>query len=329
MGLGENQGMSFTLVMVPPHVDDTESWPGKLADAVPGIRVLCPGTAEEAAEALRGADAAYGALPEDLLEHAPGLKWLQAPQAGPPPGFYHPKLVEHPVQVTNMRDTYTDHVATHTMALVLALARGIPHYVRAQTAATWAPEWDPGSVLALAEIRALIVGVGAIGAEVGRMLAAFGTTVAGVDARRTEADGFVEVLPAAELDDQLGKADLVIVTVPHTPETEGMFDSERFARLRSNTYLINIGRGPTLRLDDLNEALEKGVLAGAALDVYETEPLPETHPLWQRKDVLLTPHVAGAGPHSAERRFAVLLENAKRFAAGESLINLVDKKNWY
>jgi phosphoglycerate dehydrogenase-like enzyme len=322
--------MSFTLVMVPPHQDDTADWPGRLRDAVPGLRVLTPATAEEAAEALADADAAYGALPEALLQHAVRLKWLQAPQAGPPPGFYHPKLIEHPVQVTNMRDTYTDHVATHTMALVLALARGIPQYVRAQSESAWAPDWNPDSVLTMAETKALIIGVGAIGTALGKMLSAFGTTVIGVDARQTgPVAGFAEVLPVSELDDQLGKADLVISTVPHTPDTEGMFNAERLSLLQRKAYLVNIGRGPTLKLDDLNEALEKGQLAGAALDVFETEPLPSDHPLWRRKDVLLTPHVAGAGPHSEERRLAVIVENAKRFAAGQSLINVVDKQNWY
>jgi phosphoglycerate dehydrogenase-like enzyme len=321
--------MSFTLVMVPPHQDDTAMWPGKLTEAVPGLRVLRPQTPDEVAEALREADAAYGALPEELLAHAEKLQWLQAPQAGPPPGFYHPKLIEHPVRVTNMRDTYTDHVATHTLALVLALARGIPEYVRAQSRSQWAPDWDPGSVLALAETTALVVGVGAIGSEVGRMLSAFGTRVVGIDARPSGTPGFAEVLPVAELDTQLGHAGIVIVTVPHTPETDGMFDAERLSKLDRNAFLINIGRGPTLRLDALNDALEAGRLAGAALDVFETEPLPDTHPLWQRPDVLITPHVAGAGPHSEERRFAVIAENAKRFASGQPLINVVDKQNWY
>ncbi|ONI86477.1 hydroxyacid dehydrogenase [Actinosynnema sp. ALI-1.44] len=321
--------MSLTLVMVPPHHDDTATWPRRLAEAVPGLRVLRPDTVQEAAVALREADAAYGALPEDLLAHAENVRWLQAPQAGPPAGFYHPRLIEHPVVVTNMRDTYTDHVATHTMALVLALARGIPQYVRAQARSTWAPDWNPASVLTLAETTALIVGVGAIGRAVGRMLSAFGTRVVGVDARPQDAPGFAEVLPTTELDGMLGKADLVIVTVPHTPETEGMFDAERIGRLRADAYLINVGRGPTLRLDALNEALERGKLAGAALDVYETEPLPSDHPLWTRPDVLLTPHVAGAGPHSEERRFAVIEENAKRFAAGDPLINVVDKQHWH
>jgi phosphoglycerate dehydrogenase-like enzyme len=321
--------MSFTLVMVPPHQEDTATWPDKLAEAVAGLRVLRPEAPDEVAEALREADAAYGALPEELLVHAEKLQWLQAPQAGPPPGFYHPKLIQHPVQVTNMRDTYTDHVATHTLALVLALARGIPGYVRAQERSQWAPDWNPESVLSLAETTALIVGVGAIGAEVGRMLSAFRTRVVGIDARPAASDGFAEVLPVEELDDQLGRADLVIITVPHTPETEGMFNAERLSKLDSNAYLINIGRGPTLQLDALNDALEAGQLRGAALDVFETEPLPETHPLWQRPDVLITPHVAGAGPHSEERRFAVIAENAKRFASGQPLINVVDKQNWY
>ncbi|WP_173138586.1 D-2-hydroxyacid dehydrogenase [Kibdelosporangium persicum] len=322
--------MSFTLVFVPPHQDETATWPQRLAEAVPGLRVLRPDTAEEAAAALHEADAAYGALPEELLAHADRLRWLQAPQAGPPAGFYHPKLIEHPAVVTNMRDTYTDHVATHTMALVLALARGLPRYVREQARSNWAPDWNPDSVLALAESTALIVGVGAIGKAAGRMLAAFGTRVIGVDARRTgPVDGFAEVLPAENLDDELGKADLVIITVPHTPETEGMFDAERLARFRTGARLVNVGRGPTLRLDALTEALAAGRLAGAALDVFETEPLPADHPLWTRPDVLITPHVAGAGPHAEERRFAVLAENVKRFAAGDRLINVVDKAHWH
>jgi phosphoglycerate dehydrogenase-like enzyme len=322
--------MSFTLVMVPPHQDGTGTWPERLARAVPDLRVLRPETPEEARKALPEADAAYGALPEDLLAHAERLRWLQAPQAGPPPGFYHPALIAHPVEVTNMRDTYTDHVATHTMALVLALARGLPRYVREQQQSNWAPDWNPDSVLALAESRALIVGVGAIGAEVGRMLAAFGTTVIGTDTRRTGLPpGFAEIHPATALDDQLPEADLVIITVPHTPQTEGLFNAARLALLRQTAYLVNIGRGPTLRLDALNDALEAGALAGAALDVFETEPLPDSHPLWRRADVLITPHVAGSGPHADERRFAVLLENARRFADGQPLINVVDKEQWH
>lgn len=304
-------------------------WRDRLAEAVPGIQVLVP-SPEETPAALSEADAVYGALPPDLLRHAENLLWLQAPQAGPPPGFYHRALIDHPVQVTNMRDTYTDHVATHTLALVLALARGLPRYLRDQAGGIWAPDWDPRAVVPLAERRALVVGVGAVGAEIGRLLTAFGTEVSGVDPRRTDPPpGFTALYPAEALDSLLPEADLVVVTVPHTPSTEGLFGVERFALCKPGAYFVNIGRGPTVRLDALMAALDAGPLAGAALDVYETEPLPAGHPLWTREDVLLTPHVAGAGPHADERRFAVLAENAVRFAEGRELINTVDKAEWF
>jgi phosphoglycerate dehydrogenase-like enzyme len=121
----------------------------------------------------------------------------------------------------------------------------------------------------------------------------------------------------------------VIVTVPHTPHTEGLFDAARLARCAPTALFVNIGRGPTVDLDALADALAQGRLGGAALDVFEPEPLPTDHPLWTRPDVLITPHVAGAGPHADERRFAVLLENARRFVAGRDLINVVDKASWF
>ena len=321
---------AFTLVMVPPLSAEARSWPDRLVETVPGIKVLCPHGPRDVTAALVRADAAYGTLTPELLGSADRLRWLQAPQAGPPPGFYHPALVRHPVEVTNMRDTYTDHVAAHTMALVLALARQLPRYVREQAAANWAPDWSDGAVVPLGEARALIVGTGAIGAETGRLLAAFGTRVEGIDRRVTTAPpGFLRVLPPGHLDRALPEADLVILTVPHTPETEGLMDAGRLASMKEGACLVNVGRGPTVRLDDLVAALDAGRLRGAALDVMEREPLPPDHPLWRHPKALITPHVAGAGPHAAERRFEVLAENAQRFAAGRPLINVVDKSLWF
>ncbi|MFC9687681.1 D-2-hydroxyacid dehydrogenase [Kribbella sp. NPDC056951] len=305
--------------MLPGLAEESADWPRRLEAAVPGLRVC-------GVEAIDEADAAYGVLPRELLGRAGRLRWLQAPQAGPAPGFYYPELVAHPVVVTNMRDTYTDHVAAHTLALVLAMARGLPRYVREQQTAEWAPDWDPGSVVALGEASALVVGAGAVGAEIGRLLSEFGVAVTGVDVRITEAPkGFVGVRPVDELDELLPGADIVVLTVPHTPKTEGMIDAARLKRFKRSALFVNVGRGPTVRLDDLTEALERGWLKAAALDVFEVEPLPPAHPLWSRPDVLITPHVAGAGPYAAERRFAVLLENARRFLAGDPLINQVDK----
>ena len=169
----------------------------------------------------------------------------------------------------------------------------------------------------LPEATALIVGVGGIGSEAARLLAAFGVTVLGTDARRTTTpDGVAELHRPEALDELLPRADFVILTVPHTPATEGFFDRARFRRMKPSAFFINIGRGMTTKLDDLVTALEAGEIAGAALDVYEQEPLPRDHRLWTLPNVLLTPHTAGHGPTSNDRRFQIVVEDCRAFAGG-------------
>ena len=122
----------------------------------------------------------------------------------------------------------------------------------------------------------------------------------------------------------------MITTVPHTPETEGMFDARRFALMKPSAYFINIGRGKVCKIDDLANAIESGTIAGAGLDVFEQEPLPSDHKLWGLPNVMMTPHIAvrDAG-NLNERRFEILINNARRFLAGEELTNVVDKSKWY
>jgi phosphoglycerate dehydrogenase-like enzyme len=127
----------------------------------------------------------------------------------------------------------------------------------------------------------------------------------------------------------LGQSDFVAICAPETPETRGLFDAPALGRMKRGAYLINIGRGKIVRLDALVAALESGHLAGAGLDVFEVEPLPADHPLWGMENVIVTPHMAGLGPHTAARRHEILLENVRRFAAGRELINAVDKTRWF
>ena len=121
----------------------------------------------------------------------------------------------------------------------------------------------------------------------------------------------------------------MILTVPHTPETEGFMNRARFQEMKKTAFFINIGRGMTTRLDDLVDALRAGEIAGAGLDVFEQEPLPAEHPLWTMPGVLLTPHTAGYGPHLDERRYEIILDNCRRFLVGQPLRNLVDKARWF
>jgi phosphoglycerate dehydrogenase-like enzyme len=322
--------MPPTLLMLPPQTATTREWASRLAADVPGLSVVAAEDLDEAAKAIANAEAAFGTIPASLLCQAARLRWLQAPQAAPPAGYYYPELIAHPVVVTNFREIYNDHIGAHIMAFVLAFARGLHYYLPQQ----WRRQWHPApldtGVVHLPETTALIVGVGGIGAEAARLAAAFGIRVIGVDPRRREPPpGVAELHGPDALDSLLPRADFVILTVPHTPATEGFMHRARFQRMKPSAFFINIGRGMTTRLDDLVQALRAGEIAGAGLDVFEQEPLPSDHPLWTMRGVLITPHTAGYGPYLDERRFEILLDNCRRFVAGQPLRNVVDKSSWF
>ncbi len=322
--------MSKTLLMLPPQTATTRAWASRLKTALPEMHIVVVESPADAARAVGEADAAFGTMPDALLRDAQRLRWLQAPQAAPPAGYYTSALIAHPVVVTNFREIYNDHIGAHIMAFVLAFARGFQHYLPRQLRCEWRREPLDTGVTHLPEATALIVGVGGIGAEAARLAAAFGMHVIGVDPRRREAPPGVLKLDGPDaLDGLLPLADFVILTVPHTPATEGFMNRARFQRMKRTAFFINIGRGMTTRLDDLVAALRAGEIAGAGLDVFEREPLPADHPLWTMPGVLITPHTAGHGPFLDDRRFQVLLDNCRRFLAGEPLRNVVDKASWF
>ena len=271
---------------MPPQTDHQKSWAARISDTLPDYDVVLPANAEEAKREIVDADAAFGNLPADALAAATRLRWLQSPQAAPPPGYYYDELIEHSVTVTNFRGIYNDHISAHIMMMVLSLSRGLPGYMRA--------------------------------------CKGFGMHVIGVDPRIGDPPaGVDELFSTDQLGSVIGRADFVLVTMPHTPDNRGLFNAEMFARMKSSAYFINIGRGPTTKLDDLAEAIENGVISGAGLDVYEVEPLDPNHKLWKLDNVVLTPHVAAkedeGGANLNQRRSDLLLDNARRFAAGEDL----------
>lgn len=318
------------LVMMPPQNDLQREWAPRLQRNLPDYRVVVPETDEEARREIVDADAAYGWIPPETLPLATKLRWLQNPNAGPFPGYYYPELIAHPVIVCNPRGIYFDHISHHILMFLLALSRGLPYYMEAQRQRRWDQQARQHPYVYLGEATALIVGVGGIGHETARLCTQLGMTVLGVDPRPEHEVAGVEVHPTAELDTLLPRADFVIVTTPHTPETEGMWHAARFRRMKPSAYFINIGRGKTTVLADLVEALEQGVIAGCGLDVYEVEPLPAEHRLWTMPNVLLTPHVAVRDAENIPaRRFLVLFENAQRFATGQPLRNVVNKAMWY
>ena len=322
--------MPFTFLMLPPQTPLTREWGKRLSTILPDASVVVAEDLADAAIVIDRAEAAYGVLQAELLGRARKLRWLQSPQAAPPAGYYYPELIAHPVVVTNMREIYNDHIGAHIMAFVLAFARGFHFYIPQQMRREWTKPAEDEGVIHLPAATALIVGLGGIGMETARLAAAFGMTVIATDARRTQpTEGVAELHPANALDALLPRADFVILTVPHTPATEGFMDRKRFQRMKPTAFFINIGRGMTTRLDDLVAALAAGEVGGAGLDVFEQEPLPHDHPLWGMPNVLITPHMAGYGPHLNERRFQIILDNCRAFAAGTALRNVVDKASWF
>ena len=323
--------MTLKMVFVPPQTDVVRSWLPRLMDSIPDVSFVAPESMDEAEREIVDADAAFGTIPADVLAKAQKLTWLQAPAAAPPAGYYYPELISHPVTVTNFREIYNDHISVHIMAVLLAFTKRLPDYYRQQLDRNWNPlNEDRDHALFLPEATALIVGVGGIGGETARLCAALGMRVIGVDARREDVpEGVDELHRPDQLDRLLPEADFVILTIPHTPQTEGLFDAGKFSLMKSSAYFINIGRGMTTKLDDLNDALRSGEIGGAALDVYEIEPLPADHPLWDAPNTILTPHTAAFGPHLEERRYEIIAENVRHMLNDEPLRNVVDKENWF
>jgi phosphoglycerate dehydrogenase-like enzyme len=311
-----------------------EAWADRVHQEVPELEVVVvdSGVTDPRPE-LADADAVFGGLTPELLASAGRLRWLQAPAASPPAGFFFPELVAHPVVVTNLRGVYRANLANHVMAMVLSFARGLPWFAAKQAERDW-HGWDrsvsEAGIKDLGACTALIVGVGEVGSEVARRCRVFDMRLIGVDARPSELSAAVDELHGPdELDRLLPEADFVVLTVPHTPDTVGLMDAKRLARMKSTAILINVGRGVTVRLDDLVAALDAGVIAGAGLDVSEIEPLPPDHPLWLQRNVIITPHVAGFGADTDPEREELIVDNCRRFARGLPLRNVVDKAKWF
>ncbi len=279
-----------------------------------------------AIEAIADADAFYGRLTPGILSAGKQLKWVQATSAGLD-GYFFPELRNSDVVLTNLRGIYSDVIADHVFAFILTLARGMHVYTQHQANG----KWQKGAeVIHLGGKVLGILGLGGIGLEVAKRGHAFGMTVMAVDpAPKDRPDYVTAVFDPKDAMQMLKQADFVVICVPHTGETEYLINREALAQMKNTAVLVNIGRGKVVDLTALTEALETGQLGGAGLDVFETEPLPEGHPLWAMPQVVITPHVAGISPEVAKRRKRVIVENIRRFVAGEPLLNVVDKKRGY
>ncbi len=270
-----------------------------------------------------------GHVSPKLLLGLPQLKWVQQWGAGVDWLLRHPELAQHNFTLTNASGVHAVPISEHIMATLLMFARGLHHAARAQAQRRW---WRPErqGVFELEGKTMLLIGIGAIGSRTAHLAQAHGMRVEAV--RRDPSivtPGVALTLGPQQLLERLPYADVVVLTMPLTEETRHMIDAEQLRAMRPTAYLINIGRGGTINQEALIQALREGEIAGAALDVFETEPLPESAPLWEMENVIITSHYAGNNPRYNERALGIFVDNLRRYRQGSTMRNLVDKSAGY
>ncbi len=277
---------------------------------------------------LNDVEAAVGSFSRDLMARASNLKWYQQWGAGADWLLEHPELAQKDFTLTNVSGIHEIPIGEQIMTYLLMFARSFPQIMRAQLASSWSQE--ESKTFELAGKTMLLLGTGAIGAYTAKLAEAFGVKVVGV--RRNpekQVEHIAEMVALGDLSAALPDADFVVLTLPLTEDTRHIIGEAELERMKSTAILVNIGRGGLVDEPALVRALQEGKLAGVGLDVFETEPLPETSPLWELENVILTPHMAGDTPHYDERALEVFLNNLRRFAAGEPLTHVVDKQAGY
>jgi phosphoglycerate dehydrogenase-like enzyme len=293
---------------------------------------------DDAAQDLSQADIAVTwSLKPEQLAAAPKLRWIHSPAAAVHQ-LMIPEIVNSDIIVTNASRVHGPVVAEHVIALVLAIAKLIPFAVRFQQQHKWAqtqmwntlprPREVAGATLGL-------VGVGSIGGEVARRALSLGMRVIAVREHPQRGSDFapagadVRVRGSAELDEVLPECDYLVLAAPVTLNTKCLMDAERLRRMKETACLINVARGALVDEAALVDALREGRLGGAALDVFQHEPLPADSPLWDEPKALITPHTAALTEKLWERHFALFSSNLRRWINGEPLESVVDKRRGY
>lgn len=285
---------------------------------------------DEVLDLIDEIEIAVGWFPRDLLPRASNLRWFQQWAAGADWLLRHPQAAEMDFVLTNVSGIHAIQVTEHIFALLLAFARELPVAIRAQGRREWISHDQHEDLFELAGKTMVLVGVGAIGERTAQIGVALGLRVLGVRRDPTTAVAGVDQMAAPnELLDLLPQADLVVVTVPLTEETRGLIGQQQLRAMKPTAYLVNVGRGGTVDEEALLEALREGCIAGAGLDVFETEPLSEDSPLWGLDNLIITSHYAGITPRYHQRAIEVFLDNLKRYQTGEPLRNVVDKQLGY
>jgi phosphoglycerate dehydrogenase-like enzyme len=265
-------------------------------------------------------------IPPDVVKRAPRLRWIQFTSAGVD-HLWHPSLGEANVTVTSTKGIHAHPMAEFVLSCLLVFAKGWPRMLEHQRAR----RWERFLLEELLGTTMVLVGVGEIGRGVARLARAFGIRTVGVRRREgaAEPEFDEQVSAAAALPGILGRADSVVASLPLTAKTRGLLDERMFRAMKPSAIFVNVGRGRTCDEAALVRALREGWIRGAALDVFEQEPLPADSPLWDLPNVLISPHMGSDTARYTERMTDVLYDNLVRYAEGQPLRNVVDPREGY
>ena len=267
-----------------------------------------------------------GRMPEAWCASSKRLKWINSFSAGVNPIMDGP-ISDLPVRLTNAKGIHGKTMGVTTMGYIISFLRHFPTMLRQQREHVW----DKTTVTFMEPtgLTVGIIGAGAIAGEVARLCKSMDMTVLGVKRTVTPLEHYDRVYPNTELDTVLAASDFVVILTPLTDATRGMIGAAQLAKMKPTGVLINIARGPVVDTEALVEALQKGVIGGAALDAVDPEPLPADSPLWDMEQVILTPHCAADSTLYMDRAMEQFCENLKHFEQGEPLFNEIDLKRKY
>jgi phosphoglycerate dehydrogenase-like enzyme len=308
------------------HVD-------RLVADFPHHRFLHARDAHDGVELIADAEVAFSAqVYRDELARAASLRWIHSPAAGVG-GMLYAEMRARPVVITNSRGMAAETMAEHAVALTLAMFRRLPVAVRRQSERRWAQDeisaGTPNRMIAGARI--LVVGLGAIGSAIAAKFAALGARVTGIRRRpaRGPLPGVAEIGGPERLHEFLSTADVVVISAPETSATRHLMGPRELGSMKPDALLVNLSRGKLVDESALVQALQTRTIGGAALDVFEHEPLAANSPLWSLPNVLITPHTSGFRPDHWDAATALFEENLRRYERGEELLNVVDKEAGY
>lgn len=314
---------AFTIVLNHPAA---EGFAQLIGERFPQVRAIVAPDPERLERYIEEADALLAfRFPVEVFDRAKKLRWFQCTGAGVDSLFPIRDKVGH-ITVTNARGIHGDVIADFVMAGVTMLHWDFRRFLREQTER----KWNPRYVAPLADKTLGVVGLGSIGATIALRAKSAGMTVIG--SKRdvsVSVEGVDRLFASDALHNLLPLCDFVVLAVPATPDTVGLIGAAEIACMRPHAFLVNIARGNVVVEAELIKALQTRAIAGAMLDVFEREPLPQDSPLWDMSNVIATPHVAGSPSNYTERVFSIFAENIERFLKGQALKNVVDLRRGY